>query len=68
MKIRIADQTGGGIQFVVEAENDAERVVLGTFLTQTKEFFFHLHGASYSGDNMIGPSAFNFGTLRPPKD
>lgn len=65
MKIRLAGQTNGGLQFIVSAETDAERVVLTAFGEQSRRETVHIHGWTYHGDNMIGPSSFNFGTIRP---
>ncbi len=67
MRIEIAGQTGGGVQFVVYAENDADRVVLAVFEKQTREDFAQpwIHGfTNRCDDKMIGPQSFNFGTRK----
>lgn len=64
MKIEIAMQTGGGLQFVVRAETDAERIVLRQFETEYRQRKFWLHGFTTSCDGTgLGPHSFNFGTI-----
>ena len=65
MKIRYASATGCPAgQFLVEAENDAERAVLRQFVNfpdyAKDNWRFHLHGWS-AQSGVDGIVAFNFG-------
>ena len=61
MKIRVAESTGCPVpQFIVEAENDQERLILKSFVTFSKDKWkFHLHG--FSSNKREGVASFNFG-------
>jgi len=66
MKIRLSDSTGRPEpQFVVEAENEEDRLFLKMFiyspLYSKDKLIFHLHG--HSGSN-TGISSFNFGWVK----
>jgi hypothetical protein len=67
MHIRLSGQTGGGIQFVVHADSDADQVALQAFQEQVRANQFWLHGFASAGDGRgLGPASFNFGTIKPP--
>lgn len=68
MKVRIAHSTSSPFpQFVVEAETNEEKLLLGLFVdasgTSKDELKFHLHGHSRASD---GVSSFNFGWIKKP--
>lgn len=62
MKIEVATQFGGGMQFIVKAENEQDEVLLALFAQQTGKEDFCLHGFT----QQTGPRVtdFNFGTRK----
>lgn len=75
MKIRFTSSTNVPYgQFVIEAENEADRAVLGCFLTPSiqglhKEWKFVLHGRGWNCDHVDGgPYSMNFGWAKRSAD
>jgi hypothetical protein len=66
MKIEVASTSGWpGFQFVVRAENDADRVIIGQVqraLGEPNKGKPWFHGCTYSGD-LQAYTSFNFGWL-----
>lgn len=65
MRVEIAEQTGRSVpQFIIYAENDAERVLLNHFVSYKQaarpKVLFWLHGWVYEMDR-VGVKSFSFG-------
>ena len=67
MKARFAHDVGAGIQVVVIAETDDERLLMVCFVQQVQRLGFHLHGYGGASSNP-GLDNFNFGSLPPKKE
>ena len=63
MIVEVTTQFGGGMQFIIKAENQQDEVLLALFAQQTEKADFCLHGFTYQ----TGPRVtdFNFGTRKP---
>jgi len=66
MKVTVAAQSDGNLQFIIEAENHSDRVVLGCFECQTKGKALTLHAfhKANDGKEQLGPLSCRFGTGR----
>lgn len=69
MKIRMAE-SHGHLQFIVTAESDEERILLGIFVGEgfKKYALFHLHGYGKTCDGRPGYDHFNFGDMTHDPD
>lgn len=62
MRIDFTDQAGGGIQFIITAENQAERLVLKVFGEQAGAAKLQIIATGYRTPIGLGPETVRIGT------